>query len=186
MDASFNWEKVFSSLGEQQKDYLSFEVGGKCFGVPAQHVWGITRMFDLEMVKEGPAYLAGVTHICGIEVPVIDLGLRDGSPEPFEIQNMTEEEAKSHCILVVKDPSMNDDQPHLGLLVERLRGFKKVDPTNAKVHPVVQCEIQMSDIEDAFAWPDRYMYEDEVEDLIDRQLSDMPQFLSNLSDVGCN
>lgn len=152
----------------QKRDYLSFKVGGKKFGVPTEHIWGITKVVHLREVPEGPYYLKGMAEIRGFEVPVIDLGLKEDGPESAQSRKRKSfpAESKHVCVVVVTDPGSSDRKPHLGLLAESLEGLKTVSPGDNYKHVWESEATTMSELCLDFESTEFPLDYEEVEELV--------------------
>ena len=53
--------------------YLVLEIDGECYGLNALSVTEVTPLVELELIHEGPEFLAGLLNYRGRPVPVLDL-----------------------------------------------------------------------------------------------------------------
>ncbi|MEI9998695.1 MAG: chemotaxis protein CheW [Verrucomicrobiota bacterium] len=62
--------------------YLTFVLGGGAYGIPILKVREIIRLLDITPIPRMPAYVRGVINLRGKIVPVIDLRVKLGLPDP--------------------------------------------------------------------------------------------------------
>ena len=86
------------------KELISFRVGDQEYGVEIQHVREIRGWAAATPLPRTPAYVRGVINLRGAIVPVVDLGLMFGFPEPIALE-------KASAIV------LNTDRRLVGLVV---------------------------------------------------------------------
>jgi purine-binding chemotaxis protein CheW len=63
---------------------VTFEIAGRSFGLPVEHVVEVIRMVAITPVPAAEPWVAGVIDVRGQTVPMLDLHARfGGSPEPY-------------------------------------------------------------------------------------------------------
>jgi len=67
---------------EQAREVLVFILGGEEYGVDILKVQEIRGYEKVTAIPSAPAYLKGVVNLRGIIVPVIDMRIKFGNPEP--------------------------------------------------------------------------------------------------------
>jgi len=67
---------------EQTREVLVFVLGGEEYGVDILKVQEIRGYEKVTAIPSAPAYLKGVVNLRGIIVPVIDMRIKFGNPEP--------------------------------------------------------------------------------------------------------
>ncbi|MGE4497076.1 MAG: chemotaxis protein CheW, partial [Deferribacterales bacterium] len=64
------------------KKYVSFTVGSEYFGIPIDEVRQIIRLPRVTRVPKMPVFVLGISNLRGSVLPVLDLSLRLGYPNP--------------------------------------------------------------------------------------------------------
>lgn len=64
------------------KKYVSFTVGHEYYGIPIDEVRQIIRLPKVTRVPKMPPFVLGISNLRGSVLPIIDLSLRLGYPEP--------------------------------------------------------------------------------------------------------
>jgi purine-binding chemotaxis protein CheW len=90
--------------------YLTFTLHEESYGIDVLKIREITKLTNITVVPQMPAYICGVINLRGKIIPVIDLRQRFG----FErIENTTQT-----CIVVVLVKLRGGKQTQMGLLVD--------------------------------------------------------------------
>jgi purine-binding chemotaxis protein CheW len=63
-------------------EYLSFRLGGESYGIDILKVQEIRGYEKPTAIANAPAFIMGVTNLRGVIVPILDLRVRFGMPEP--------------------------------------------------------------------------------------------------------
>jgi purine-binding chemotaxis protein CheW len=71
-----------SARGNAAGKYLTFVLGGGAYGIPILKVREIIRLLDITPIPRMPDYVRGVINLRGKIVPVIDLRIKLGLPNP--------------------------------------------------------------------------------------------------------
>lgn len=61
--------------------YLSFRLGREEFGVKIDTIKEICQMMEITPIPDAPEFVQGVVNLRGKVIPVVDLGLKMGSPD---------------------------------------------------------------------------------------------------------
>ena len=70
---------------EQRREFLTFRLGAESYAVDILKVQEIRDVERVTRVPHVPRYLRGVINLRGAIVPVVDLGLMLGFPEPLPL-----------------------------------------------------------------------------------------------------
>ena len=73
------------AAAEQRREFLTFRLGDESYAVDILKVQEIRDVERVTRVPHVPAYLRGVINLRGAIVPVVDLGLMLGFPEPLPL-----------------------------------------------------------------------------------------------------
>lgn len=91
---------------DTQKDrYLTFALGGECYGIEIQYVTEIIGIQAITEIPELPEYMKGIINLRGKIIPVMDVRLRF-KKEPREYNDRT-------CVIVFDIKEMS-----IGLIVD--------------------------------------------------------------------
>lgn len=66
----------------QRNEYLSFRIGAEEYGIDILKVQEIRGYEQPTRMANAPAYIKGVVNLRGVIVPIIDLRIKFGLPEP--------------------------------------------------------------------------------------------------------
>ncbi|HEY4241135.1 MAG TPA: chemotaxis protein CheW [Kofleriaceae bacterium] len=104
--------------------HVTFRVGATSYAVPASEVLHLDSFESATPVPGAPPYVAGLVHVRGRLVPVIDLRVRFGLPAvPHELD---------HRVVVVQHGARV-----VGLLVDSAREVIAIDTTAAEPPPEI-------------------------------------------------
>ncbi len=73
---------------EEEKQYVTFIVGGEVYGVSVMRVQSINEMAEITHVPKALSFIKGVINLRGAVVPVIDMRKKFGLP-PKEYDSLT-------------------------------------------------------------------------------------------------
>jgi purine-binding chemotaxis protein CheW len=90
--------------------YLTFQVGAEHYGIAVDRTREIIRVSKITTVPQMPEHVKGVINLRGRIVPVVDLRIRFGIPNP-ELHERT-------CIIVVQIADARGSNGALGLMVD--------------------------------------------------------------------
>jgi purine-binding chemotaxis protein CheW len=91
--------------------YLTFVLGGGGYGIPILKVREIIRLLDITPIPRMPDYVRGVINLRGKIVPVIDLRLKLGLPNPI---------TTNRTCIVVTHVAVGGATKLMGLVVDAL------------------------------------------------------------------
>lgn len=90
--------------------YLTFSIGGECYGIPILKVREIIRILEITPVPQMPEYVKGVVNLRGKIIPVTDLRAR------FEMVPAGNTEL--NCIVVVQVTLRDKSLMMMGMIVD--------------------------------------------------------------------
>jgi purine-binding chemotaxis protein CheW len=90
--------------------YLTFILGEQSYGIDVLQVREIIRLINITPVPRMPSYVRGVVNLRGKIIPVIDLRVRFGFPDP-KTSDLT-------CIIVVQVGLPAGKTTQMGLVVD--------------------------------------------------------------------
>ena len=74
-----------ATAAEQRREFLTFRLGAESYAVDILKVQEIRDIDRVTRVPHVPQYLRGVINLRGAIVPIVDLGLMFGFPEPARL-----------------------------------------------------------------------------------------------------
>jgi purine-binding chemotaxis protein CheW len=117
--------------------YLTFTLGNGFYAVPALKVREVIRMLNITAIPRMPEYVRGVINLRGKTIPVVDLRMRFGLPNP-EVTNHT-------SILVVQVAHSTGLPVFVGIVVDAVEEVINIsreeveDPTAAEARIDPSC-----------------------------------------------
>jgi purine-binding chemotaxis protein CheW len=106
--------------------YLTFVLGGNGYGIPILKVREIIRLLEITPIPRMPDYVRGVINLRGRIVPVIDLRMKLGLPNPVTT-NRT-------CIVVVH-VTIGTLSKLMGLIVDALEEVYQINAEDIEPSP---------------------------------------------------
>jgi len=106
--------------------YLTFVLGGAGYGIPILKVREIIRLLEITPIPRMPDYVRGVINLRGRIVPVIDLRMKLGLPNPVTT-NRT-------CIIVCHI-QIGDATKLMGLIVDALDEVYQINAEDIEPAP---------------------------------------------------
>ena len=106
--------------------YLTFVLGGAGYGIPILKVREIIRLLEITPIPRMPDYVRGVINLRGRIVPVIDLRMKLGLPNP-STTNRT-------CIIVTHI-QIGDATKLMGLIVDALDEVYQINAEDIEPAP---------------------------------------------------
>lgn len=94
----------------QPGKYLSFTLGRESYGVPVLVVREIIRLCPITPVASMPPHVRGVINLRGKVIPVVDLRIRFGLPEPVDHDRT--------CIVVAQVAAAGGGSRPYGVIVD--------------------------------------------------------------------
>jgi purine-binding chemotaxis protein CheW len=114
--------KASAATVSDQKQYLTFMLGGEMFSLSILSIKEIIWYANLTEVPMMPACIRGVINLRGAVVPVLDLSNRFGKPSTPVI--------KSTCIVIVEVPTgVEGEHQNMGIVVDSVQAVLEI-PSN--------------------------------------------------------
>ena len=102
---------AIQTASEDQRQYLTFLLGGEMFALPIHHIKEIIEYGSLTEVPMMPDFIRGVINLRGSVVPVIDLSARF-CRSPTEVSRRT-------CIVIIEVAGAeNETSQDVGVMVD--------------------------------------------------------------------
>ena len=131
---------VAAKSGNDNKQYLTFMLGGEMFSLSILAIKEIIWYANLTDVPMMPACIRGVINLRGAVVPVMDLSARFGKP-PTPV-------TKSTCIVIIEMPTDDEgDQPHMGVVVDSVQAVLEIAAAEIEPAPTFGAKIRPDFIE---------------------------------------
>ncbi|HEX5337306.1 MAG TPA: chemotaxis protein CheW [Gallionella sp.] len=109
---------------EQQRQYLTFMLGGEVFAIGILSIKEIIEYGQLTQVPRMPSFIRGVINLRGAVVPVIDLGSRFGK-QPSGVSRRT-------CIVII-EIEHDGEQQVVGVMVDAVN--EVLDISQSEIEP---------------------------------------------------
>lgn len=118
---------------DEQRQYLTFALGGESFALGILHVKEILEFADVAPVPMVPGFVRGVINLRGRVVPVLDLGARFGRPRTNE--------TKRTCIIIVE---LKGDEAfqELGVMVDAVHTILEIPGAEIEPPPAFGAKIR--------------------------------------------
>ena len=131
---------VAAQSGNDNKQYLTFMLGGEMFSLSILAIKEIIWYANLTDVPMMPACIRGVINLRGAVVPVMDLSARFGKP-PTPV-------TKSTCIVIIEMATDNEgDHPHMGVVVDSVQAVLEIPAAEIEPAPTFGAKIRPDFIE---------------------------------------
>lgn len=108
--------------------YLTFRVDSQYYGLPINNVIEIVQMQPATELPELPYYAKGIINLRGRVVPLIDVNLRFGKPEP--------EYTERTCIIII-----DIDGLHAGFIVDQVEEVMDIDQSVVSPPPSFSADM---------------------------------------------
>ena len=132
--------KTDSNKAVEQKQYLTFMLGGEMFSINILRVKEIIWYSHLTEVPMMPACIRGVINLRGSVVPVMDLSTRFGKP-PTAV-------TKSTCIIIVEIEGQDDAvAQNMGVVVDAVQAVLEIPASEIEAPPTFGARIRSDFIE---------------------------------------
>jgi purine-binding chemotaxis protein CheW len=132
--------KVDKHKGVEQKQYLTFTLGGEMFSIGILCIKEIIWYAQLTEVPMMPACIRGVINLRGAVVPVMDLSTRFGKA-PTAV-------TKSTCIIIVEIESHEGaERQNMGVMVDAVQEVLEIAATEIEAAPSFGAKIRSDFIE---------------------------------------
>ena len=124
----------------EQKQYLTFLLGGEMFSISILCIKEIIWYANLTEVPMMPACIRGVINLRGAVVPVMDLSARFGKPaNPV---------TKSTCIIIIEVPTQTEGESQsMGVVVDSVQAVLEIPATEIEPPPTFGAKIRSDFIE---------------------------------------
>lgn len=123
---------------EDQKQYLTFMLGGETFAIGILCIKEIIEYTGLTEVPMMPKCIRGVINLRGSVVPVLDLAARFSKP--------SSEVTKKTCIVIVEVQS-GDDRHDMGVVVDAVNAVLEIPRSEIEAPPAFGAKIRTDFIE---------------------------------------
>jgi len=123
----------------EEKQYLTFMLGGEMFSISILSIKEIIWYANLTEVPMMPACIRGVINLRGAVVPVMDLSNRFGKPSTPVI--------KSTCIVIVEVPTSEGETQAMGVVVDSVQAVLEIPTSEIEPAPNFGAKIRPDFIE---------------------------------------
>jgi purine-binding chemotaxis protein CheW len=124
----------------EQKQYLTFMLGGEMFSIGILCIREIIWYSNLTEVPMMPACIRGVINLRGAVVPVMDLSNRFGKPSTPV--------TKSSCIIIVEVATQNEgERQSMGVVVDSVQAVLEIAASDIEQAPSFGAKIRSDFIE---------------------------------------
>ena len=124
----------------EQKQYLTFTLGGEMFSISILCIKEIIWYANLTEVPMMPACIRGVINLRGAVVPVMDLSSRFGKP-PTPV-------TKSTCIIIIEVQTQNEGESQsMGVVVDAVQAVLEIPSSEIEPPPTFGAKIRSDFIE---------------------------------------
>ncbi|MCF8211682.1 MAG: chemotaxis protein CheW [Rhodoferax sp.] len=129
-----------NDIQDEDKQYLTFMLGGEMFGIGILCIKEIIWYADLTDVPMMPTCIRGVINLRGAVVPVLDLSSRFGKPSTPIV--------KSTCIVIVELPLANRGNPtNMGIVVDSVQAVLEIPASEIEAAPTFGARIRQDFID---------------------------------------
>jgi len=124
----------------EDKQYLTFMLGGEMFSIGILSIKEIIWYANLTEVPMMPACIRGVINLRGAVVPVMDLSNRFGKPSTPVV--------KSTCIVIIEVPTANEGEHQaMGVVVDSVQAVLEIPVSEIEPAPSFGAKIRPDFIE---------------------------------------
>ena len=132
--------KAGAPASVEEKQYLTFMLGGEMFSISILCIKEIIWYANLTEVPMMPACIRGVINLRGAVVPVLDLSNRFGKPSTPVI--------KSTCIVIVEVPTaIEGEHINMGVVVDSVQAVLEIPTSEIEPAPSFGAKIRPDFIE---------------------------------------
>lgn len=133
-------KKAVAPVGDDNKQYLTFMLGGEMFSLSILAIKEIIWYANLTDVPMMPSCIRGVINLRGAVVPVMDLSARFGKPATPV--------TKSTCIVIIElAPDEEGEHPHMGVVVDSVQAVLEIPGSEIEPAPSFGAKIRPDFIE---------------------------------------
>ncbi|MDR3370347.1 chemotaxis protein CheW [Rhodoferax sp.] len=132
--------QVATQAAGEEKQYLTFMLGGEMFSISILSIKEIIWYANLTEVPMMPACIRGVINLRGSVVPVMDLSNRFGKPSTPVI--------KSTCIVIIEVPTaVEGEHQNMGVVVDSVQAVLEIPTSEIEPAPSFGAKIRSDFIE---------------------------------------
>lgn len=132
--------QVAAQAAGEEKQYLTFMLGGEMFSIGILSIKEIIWYANLTEVPMMPACIRGVINLRGAVVPVMDLSNRFGKPSTPVV--------KSTCIVIVEVPTgVEGEHQNMGVVVDSVQAVLEIPTSEIEPAPSFGAKIRPDFIE---------------------------------------
>lgn len=132
--------QVVAQSAVEEKQYLTFMLGGEMFSLSILCIKEIIWYANLTEVPMMPACIRGVINLRGAVVPVMDLSNRFGKPSTPVV--------KSTCIVIVEVPTaVEGEHQNMGVVVDSVQAVLEIPTSEIEPAPSFGAKIRPDFIE---------------------------------------
>ena len=132
--------QVATQATVEEKQYLTFMLGGEMFSISILSIKEIIWYANLTEVPMMPACIRGVINLRGAVVPVMDLSNRFGKPSTPVI--------KSTCIVIIEVPTaVEGEHQNMGVVVDSVQAVLEIPTSEIEPAPSFGAKIRPDFIE---------------------------------------
>ena len=166
-----------SAAPVEQKQYLTFMLGGEMFSIGILCIREIIWYSNLTEVPMMPACIRGVINLRGAVVPVMDLSSRFGKPATSV--------TKSTCIIIVEVETQNEgERQSMGVVVDSVQAVLEIAASDIESAPSFGAKIRSDFIEGIGKVNGKFVILLNVNNVLSMQeIGEMGQAAATASDV---
>ncbi|MCW2313955.1 chemotaxis protein CheW [Rhodoferax antarcticus] len=132
--------QVKAQAAVEEKQYLTFMLGGEMFSISILSIKEIIWYANLTEVPMMPACIRGVINLRGAVVPVMDLSNRFGKPSTPVV--------KSTCIVIIEVPTaVEGEHQNMGVVVDSVQAVLEIPTSEIEPAPSFGAKIRSDFIE---------------------------------------
>ena len=132
--------QVAAQAAGEEKQYLTFMLGGEMFSIGILSIKEIIWYANLTEVPMMPACIRGVINLRGAVVPVMDLSNRFGKPSTPVV--------KSTCIVIIEVPTaVEGEHQNMGVVVDSVQAVLEIPTSEIEPAPSFGAKIRPDFIE---------------------------------------
>jgi len=119
--------------GDEQRQYLTFLLGGETFAIAILNIKEIIEYGNVTTVPMMPEFVRGVINLRGAVVPVIDLAMRFARP-PSPV-------TRRSCIVLI-EVEVEDEQYIIGITVDAVNEVLEIPNSEIEPPPAFGAKIR--------------------------------------------
>ena len=119
-------QMAVAEKAQDQRQYLTFQVGGEVFAIAILGIREILEYHDLTVVPMMPAFIRGVINLRGRVVSVVDLSARFG--------RAGSEITKRSCIVII-DAESEGERQDIGVVVDMVNAVVEIPASEIEPPP---------------------------------------------------